>query len=88
MSLIAFLIVGLLAGWLAGLFVEGHGFGPFWDIVVGAMGALVGGVAFDALGVNAYGFWGSVIMAVIGSILFLILIGFFAGKSKIDRPLR
>ena len=86
MSLIAFLIVGLLAGWLAGLFVEGHGFGPFWDILVGAIGAVVGGVVFDALGVNAYGFWGSVIMAAIGAILFLVLVGLFAGKSKVSRP--
>jgi uncharacterized membrane protein YeaQ/YmgE (transglycosylase-associated protein family) len=75
MHIIAFLIIGLIAGWLAGKIMKGRGFGLFGNIVVGWIGALVGGFLFDLVGVTAYGFVGSLITATVGAIVLLWLIG-------------
>jgi len=64
---ISWLVVGLLAGWLAGLFMEGGGFGIIMDIVVGLVGAFVGGLLFSLFVEGAAGFWGSVGVAFVGS---------------------
>lgn len=78
MGIVAFLIVGLIAGWVASLLVEGHGLGTLGDLIVGVIGALVGGFIFNILGVTAYGFWGSVGMSVVGASVFLFIVGLFA----------
>ncbi len=77
MHIIAFLIIGLLAGWLAGKIMKGRGFGLLGNIVVGWIGAFIGGFLFDLVGVTAYGFIGSVITATVGAIVLLWLIGLF-----------
>jgi uncharacterized membrane protein YeaQ/YmgE (transglycosylase-associated protein family) len=73
-NVIWFLLVGLVSGWLAGMLVKGHGFGLVGDLVVGVLGALLGGFLFTALGVAAYGLAGSLIMAVVGALVLLFLI--------------
>ena len=55
MEFVWFLLVGLIAGWLAGQFMKGGGFGMIGDIVVGVLGALVGGFIFRSLGVSTGG---------------------------------
>ena len=75
MTLLSFLIIGLLAGWLAGLIMKGHGFGVIGDIIVGIIGALVGGYLFSALGISAYGTFGALAMSVIGAVVLLFFIG-------------
>jgi uncharacterized membrane protein YeaQ/YmgE (transglycosylase-associated protein family) len=55
MSLLVFLIVGLIAGWLAGQVVKGGGFGLVGDLVVGVIGAFLGGFLFNSMGVSGGG---------------------------------
>ena len=69
-----FLIVGALAGWLAGLLTRGGGFGLLGDLVVGIIGGLVGGLLFDMLSIRAYGFLGALAMSTVGAVVLLALI--------------
>ena len=71
MSIFGFIIIGIIAGWIAGLLMRGHGFGMIGDLIIGVVGAVVGGLIFDAVGVNAYGATGSLAMSVIGAVIFL-----------------
>ena len=65
----ALLLVGLIAGWLAGLVMKGGGYGLVGDIVLGIVGAVVGGFLFGMLGVTAYGFPGRVAVATVGAVV-------------------
>ncbi len=65
MSIFAFLFLGLLAGWLAGVITGGRGFGILGDIIVGVLGSLVGGHALSWIGVYTYGLIGSLLAAVL-----------------------
>lgn len=69
-----FLLIGALAGWLAGLMTRGGGFGLVGDLVVGILGALVGGFLFDALNIHTVGFIGSFITSTVGAVVLLTLI--------------
>lgn len=73
-GLLWFLIIGLIAGFLAGKLTRGGGFGIVGDIVVGVLGAFLGGWVFGLLGIASYGLIGSIITATIGAILLLFLI--------------
>lgn len=73
-SLFWFLLIGMLAGWLAGLFVKGSGFGLVGDLVIGVIGAVLGGFLFRALGIVAIGFLGQLIMATVGAVVFVLLV--------------
>ncbi|HMM63419.1 MAG: GlsB/YeaQ/YmgE family stress response membrane protein [Mesorhizobium sp.] len=74
-SLIVFLIVGAIAGWLAGLVVKGYGFGLIGNIVVGIVGALIAGWLFPALGISlGSGILAAIIHSAIGAIILLVLI--------------
>ena len=68
MVLIWFLLVGLVAGWLAGKIMKGSGYGVIGDIVLGVIGAVVGGFLFRLVGIAAYGTLGAIIVATIGAI--------------------
>jgi uncharacterized membrane protein YeaQ/YmgE (transglycosylase-associated protein family) len=74
-SLIIWLIVGAIAGWLAGMVVKGGGFGLIGDIVVGIVGALIAGWLLPQLGiVIGGGIVGAVIDAFIGAVILLIVL--------------
>lgn len=75
MSFLWFLLVGLVAGWLAGTLVKGGGFGILGNIVIGIIGAMLGGFLFDLLGVNSGGgiIW-SIVVATIGAVVLLIIV--------------
>ncbi len=74
-SILILLVIGAVAGWLAGLVVKGGGFGLVGDIVVGIVGALVAGFLFPALGLHlGSGIIGTIIAAAIGAIIFLVII--------------
>jgi uncharacterized membrane protein YeaQ/YmgE (transglycosylase-associated protein family) len=75
MSLIGFLIIGLVAGWLAGQIMKGRGAGLLVNLVVGVIGAYIGGFLFTLIGLSAHGLIGSLITATIGAIALLFLIG-------------
>ena len=75
MSLLWFLIIGLAAGWLAGVLVMGGGYGLSGDLVVGVIGAFLGGFLFSQLGVSVGGgLAGSLVVATIGAIVLLVLV--------------
>ena len=73
---IVVLIVGAVAGWLAGTLMKGRGFGVLGNLVVGIIGALLGSYLFTALGVSlGGGLLGSLITAVIGAMVLLFVVG-------------
>ena len=75
MHILWFILIGLVAGWLAGKIMKGKGFGVFGDIVVGVIGALIGGFLFRELGVSlGGGLIGSLIVAVIGALVLLYVL--------------
>ncbi|MEO8005800.1 MAG: GlsB/YeaQ/YmgE family stress response membrane protein [Betaproteobacteria bacterium] len=75
MDFLWFLIVGLIAGWLAGMLVKGGGFGLFGDLVVGVIGAFIGGYLFSLFGASAGGgLIGSIVVATVGAVLLLIVV--------------
>ena len=74
-ALIIWLLIGAIAGWLAGQIMKGGGFGLVGDIVVGIIGAFVAGALFPRLGVHLGGdILGAIISAAIGACLLLFLI--------------
>ena len=81
MGLLWFVIIGAVAGWLAGQFMKGHGLGLPGDIVVGIIGAFIGGYLFRSLGVEiGHGLVGSLIVAFIGAVLLLFVVRLFTGR--------
>jgi uncharacterized membrane protein YeaQ/YmgE (transglycosylase-associated protein family) len=69
------LLIGLIAGWLAGNIMKGGGFGLIGDMVVGVVGSFIGGYLFGYLGLgNAYGTLGEIGMATVGAIILLGLL--------------
>ncbi len=76
LGLFLFLIIGLVAGWLAGKIMKGGGFGLVGNLIVGVIGAYVGGWLFNFVGVSTgSGAFGSLVTALIGSIVLLFIIG-------------
>ena len=81
-GILAWIVVGLLAGWLAGLITQAEGFGCFGNIVIGLLGAAIGGLLFSLFGVtDRAGFWGSVAVATLGAII-LLAIARAAGRPR------
>ena len=74
-SIVVFLIVGAIAGWLAGLIVSGFGFGRIGNMVIGIIGAFIAGVLFPYLGVSiGSGILAAIIHSTIGAVILLVLI--------------
>src|SRR5262245_32165759 len=74
-GLIIFLVIGAVAGWLAGLIMRGGGFGLVGNIIVGVIGALIGVWLFGVFGIAVGGLIGSIIAAVVGAVILLAIIG-------------
>ena len=74
-ALIIWLIVGAIAGWLAGMVIKGSGYGLIGDIIVGIIGGLIAGWLLPQLGiVNGAGFIAAIINAFIGAVILLIVL--------------
>ena len=83
MGIIWFLIIGVLAGWIAGELTRGNGFGLLGNLIVGIVGALLGGFLFDLLDISTYGgLLGQLLMSVIGAVSFLFILSFFGGVRR------
>ena len=78
--MITAILVGIIAGFLAGQFTRGSGFGLLTDLLLGVAGSLVGHFLFGLIGIYASGFIGSILLALVGSLV-LIWIGRFL-KSR------
>jgi uncharacterized membrane protein YeaQ/YmgE (transglycosylase-associated protein family) len=74
MDVIWLLLIGLIAGWLAGQLMRGGGYGVVGDIVVGIVGSFLGGYIFRALGLSASGMLGTIIVATIGAMVLVFLL--------------
>ena len=85
MGILSWIIVGLIAGWLAGLVVKGGGYGCFGDIIVGVIGGLLGGwlasyflhVGDPMSGINLQ----SILVAFVGAVLFVIILRLLSGRG-------
>jgi uncharacterized membrane protein YeaQ/YmgE (transglycosylase-associated protein family) len=75
MEILWFIIVGIVAGWLASVIMRGRGFGLIGDLVLGIVGAVIGGFIFRLLGIDAYGTMGTLAMSVLGAIVVLGIAG-------------
>ena len=85
-GLIAWLIVGLIAGFVASHFVRGQGFGLIGDIVLGVVGAFLGGLLASVLGFQgAQGFWGTIVVAIIGAVGLLAVVRAVAPRRRFGR---
>lgn len=73
-SLLLFLLIGLVAGWLASRIMKGRGFGLIGDLIVGVVGSFIGGWLFGLLGITAGGIIGSLVTAVVGAVLLLYVL--------------
>src|SRR5262245_66351447 len=74
-SVIAWLIIGAIAGWLAGLLVKGYGLGLIGNIVVGILGAAIAGILAPQLGLYTTSTDGNIVAAPVGAVILLLLIG-------------
>jgi len=74
-ALAAFAVIGLCAGWLGGMLLKGRGLGIIGNLIVGAIGALIGGVLVVTFGLSAPGAMGSLFAAAIGAALLLAMLG-------------
>ncbi|WP_419787260.1 GlsB/YeaQ/YmgE family stress response membrane protein [Pseudodesulfovibrio sp.] len=71
-----FVLIGLVAGWLAGMLMKG-GFGLIGDIVVGVLGAVIGGYVFGLLGINSGGLIGAIVTATVGAVILIFILRLF-----------
>ena len=74
-TVIAWIVIGAIAGWLAGLIVKGYGFGLIGNIVVGILGAGIAGFLAPRLGLYTVSTGGNIVAATLGALILLVLIG-------------
>lgn len=79
---LSWIVIGLLAGWIAGHLTRGRGFGCIIDVILGLIGAVLGGWIFTRLGIVALGFWGSLAAATVGAVLLVAIARLFGGGGS------
>ncbi|OGY36041.1 MAG: transglycosylase [Candidatus Andersenbacteria bacterium RIFCSPLOWO2_02_FULL_46_11] len=80
------IIVGLISGWLAGYLMQGRGFGLLGNIGVGIVGAVLGGFIFSTLGIAVESTLVEIIMAPIGAVVLLVIIGLIRRGPAVTAP--
>ena len=86
-GIIAWIIIGVIAGWLTGKIMKGSGFGFFVDMIVGLIGALIGGFLSSHLGMGAVGDHGlimSIVIATIGAVILTFLLRLVTGNRTAE----
>jgi uncharacterized membrane protein YeaQ/YmgE (transglycosylase-associated protein family) len=78
----AWLLIGLVAGWLAGLMFRGRGFGCVTDIVLGLVGSVIGGWLFNYFGIMGGDFYYSLAAATVGAMILVGISRLFGGEAK------
>jgi len=81
-GIIAWLLLGLIAGWLAGKLARGRGFGCITDIVLGVIGSFIGGWVFTKLGIFGGGFLFSLAAATLGAVILVAIAHLFSGSDN------
>ncbi len=79
-TVIWWLVIGLIAGFLASLVMRGGGYGIVGDIIVGIIGAFIGGWLFSLIGIGAGGLIGSIIVAFVGACILIALLRLISGS--------
>jgi uncharacterized membrane protein YeaQ/YmgE (transglycosylase-associated protein family) len=74
-SILGWIVIGAIAGWLAGVLVKGYGFGLIGNIVVGILGAGIAGLLAPRLGLHTESFGGNIIASLLGALILLLLVG-------------
>jgi uncharacterized membrane protein YeaQ/YmgE (transglycosylase-associated protein family) len=82
-GVIAWLVVGLIAGWLAGTVMKGSGFGMLTDILVGLIGSFLGGLLMSFFVEGSTGFWGSIFVAFLGACVLIALVRALSGRRAV-----
>lgn len=77
MSILIWIISGIIAGWLTGVIMKGGGFGLFGDLIVGLIGGLIGGFLAGLFGLEPGSWVGQIIVAVIGGVILVALLRMF-----------
>ena len=81
-SIVVWIIVGLIAGFLASKVISGHGMGLIWDIVVGILGAFVGGWLASLMGIAVTNILVQIIVAFVGAVILLMIFRAVAGRGR------
>jgi uncharacterized membrane protein YeaQ/YmgE (transglycosylase-associated protein family) len=74
-SILAWIVIGAIAGWLAGVLVKGYGYGVFGNIVIGILGAGVAGLLAPSLGLQTESMGGNIVASLLGALVLLFLVG-------------
>jgi uncharacterized membrane protein YeaQ/YmgE (transglycosylase-associated protein family) len=77
-SLLGWIVIGIIAGWLTGKLMRGAGYGILMDLILGLIGAVIGGWIFGRLGILAYGFWGTLAAATLGAVILVAVARLFS----------
>ena len=81
-SLLAWIIIGLIAGWIAGLISRGRGFGCIGNIILGLIGAVLGGWIFSKLGIGGGGTIYTLAAATVGAVVLVAIARLFSGGDR------
>jgi uncharacterized membrane protein YeaQ/YmgE (transglycosylase-associated protein family) len=76
-SLLGWIVIGIIAGWLTGKLMRGAGYGILMDLILGLIGAVIGGWIFGLLGISSYGFLGSLAAATVGAVVLVAIARLF-----------
>ena len=79
---LAWIFIGLLAGWIAGHLTRGRGYGCLLNVILGLVGGVIGGWVFSRLGIETWGFIGSLAAATVGAVLLVAIARLFAGDRS------
>ena len=80
-SIVVILVVGIVAGWLAGKIVRGAGFGLLGDLVIGIVGAFIATLLFPRLGIHlGSGIVSEILFSALGAIILLLIVGLIRGR--------
>ena len=80
-----YIIIGIVAGFIAGKLMRGGGFGLFINLLVGVVGGLLGGWMFGLLGIATTGLLGSLFTSIVGAVGLLWIVSLFNNKKKIEQ---
>jgi len=77
LDLLLIILIGLIAGWLAGRILKERSQGLIGNLIIGVVGAIIGGYIFEIIGIPLQGYFGTLISAIVGAVILLAIIQYF-----------